>query len=128
MYGDISHTGDEFWRKMMRNSIYEWMKNLTLFYVLFQASMQLVPDKTYEKYIRFYMGLLMILLMLSPVFLLLGRNEEIWQDFGAFYEKEELKRMEKEAENLKEYYLLTEEKWNAMWEEQAEEGGEDFDE
>ena len=112
----------------MRNSIYEWMKNLTLFYVLFQASMQLVQDKTYEKYVRFYMGLLMILLMLSPVFLLLGRNEEIWQDFGAFYEMEELKRMEKEAENLKEYYLLTEEKWNAMWEEQAEEGGKDFDE
>ena len=41
---------------------------------------------------------------------------------------EELKRMEKEAENLKEYYLLTEKKWNAMWEEQAEEGEKDFDE
>ena len=76
MYGDISHTGDEFWRKMMRNSIYEWMKNLTLFYVLFQASMQLVPDKTYEKYVRFYMGLLMILLMLSPVFLLFGKMKK----------------------------------------------------
>ena len=112
----------------MRNSIYEWMKNLTLFYVLFQASMQLVPDKTYEKYVRFYVGLLMILLMISPVFLLFGKNEEIWQDFSAFYEMEELKRMEKETENLKEYYLLTEEKWNAMWTEQAEEEDKTFDE
>ena len=36
--------------------------------------------------------------------------------------------MEKETENLKEYYLLTEEKWNAMWTEQAEEEDKTFDE
>lgn len=95
----------------MKSEIYQWMKNLTLFYVLFQAALQLVPDKKYEKYVRFYMGLLLILLMLSPVFLLFGKNEELWADFGGFYQNEELKRLQQEAENLENYYLIEEGKW-----------------
>lgn len=104
----------------MRTEIYQWMKNLTLFYVLFQAALQLVPDKKYEKYVRFYMGLLLIMLMLSPVFILFGKSEELWADFGEFYQKEDLKRLQKEAENLENYYLMAEQAWETEMEEQLE--------
>lgn len=96
----------------MQEQIYQWMKNLVFFYVIFQAILQLLPEKKYEKYVRFYMGLLLILIMLSPVFMMLGKGEKLWEDFSAFYKKEELQRLSQEAENLKEYYLKMEsEEW-----------------
>ena len=112
MYCDLLDFDDEFWRRLMQEQIYQWMKNLVFFYVIFQAILQLLPDKKYEKYVRFYMGLLLILIMLSPIFLLVGKSEKVWEDFSTFYKKEELQRLSQEAENLKEYYLKMEsEEW-----------------
>lgn len=112
MYCDFFDLDDEFGRSVMQEQLYQWMKNLVFFYVIFQAILQLLPEKKYEKYVRFYMGLLLILLMISPVFLLVGKSEELWEDFGEFYKKEEWNRLWQEAENLQEYYLKMEsEKW-----------------
>lgn len=106
----------------MRKEIYQWMKNLTLFYVMFHAALQLVPDRKYEKYVRFYMGILLILLMLSPVFLLFGKGEMLWEEFGLIYQQEELSRLQKDAENLENYYLLREKEWTEEWSGEVDEG------
>lgn len=92
----------------MQEQIYQWMKNLVFFYVIFQAILQLLPDGNYEKYVRFYMGLLLILLMISPIFTLVGKGEQLRESFRELYQKEELYRLSKEAENLQEYYLKME--------------------
>lgn len=108
----------------MQEQIYQWMKNLVFFYVIFQAILQLLPEKEYEKYVRFYMGLLLILIMLSPIFLLVGKSEKVWEDFSVFYKKEELYRLSQEAENLKEYYLKMESEEWYEWGVEEEEGDE----
>lgn len=92
----------------MKEQLYTWMRNLVSFYVIFQAVLQLLPEAKYEKYIRFYMGLLLIVLMLSPVFMLFGKQEQLWEEFSEFYKKEELYRLEQEAKNLQDYYLKME--------------------
>ena len=37
-------------------------------YLLEQMVLNLLPGKVYERYVRFYLGLLMVLLLLQPVF------------------------------------------------------------
>lgn len=52
----------------MRTEIYQWIKNLAFFHVLTTAVLHILPDKRYEQHIRLFMGLLLILLICTPVF------------------------------------------------------------
>ena len=42
----------------MKEELYTWIKNLAVFYILFTAILHLVPNGKYERYVRFFMGLL----------------------------------------------------------------------
>ncbi|MCI6005871.1 MAG: stage III sporulation protein AF [Blautia sp.] len=85
----------------MKAELYQWMKNLAVFYILFTAFLHLVPDKKYERYVRLFMGFLLILMMCTPVFALLGKGKELVAKFDLHYdgetqfmEKEEIEKMQ----------------------------------
>lgn len=89
----------------MRTEIYQWMKSLAFFHVLTTAVLHILPDKRYEQYIRLFLGLLLILLICTPVFSLVGKSSELLEGFQKYYGEEEQKRMETEAEGLQETFL-----------------------
>ena len=72
----------------MKEELYQWIWNLAVFYILFTAILHLAPDGKYEKYVRFFMGLLLIFMMSTPVFALFGKGQELAGNFQMFYEKE----------------------------------------
>lgn len=41
---------------------------VAVFYLLEQLILQLLPGKLYERYVRFYLGLLLVLLLVQPFF------------------------------------------------------------
>ena len=47
----------------MKESFYQWVKTLAVFYILFSAVLHLIPDPKYERYIRSFMGLLLIFIL-----------------------------------------------------------------
>lgn len=57
--------------------IYEWMRNLAVFYIFLTLVTHLVPDGRYEEYIRFFMGLLLILILLSPLLELMNVKDSV---------------------------------------------------
>ena len=61
----------------MTEALYSWIKNLACYFILLTAVMNFLPDNSYKKYIRYYMGLLLILLILSPVFEITGMEEKM---------------------------------------------------
>lgn len=89
----------------MKEEIYQWMKNLAVFYILFTAVLHLVPNSKYEKYVRFFMGLLLIFMLCTPVFTLLGKGEELMESFQQNYEAETDIRKQEELKNLQAFYL-----------------------
>lgn len=89
----------------MRTEIYQWMKNLAFFHVLTTAILHILPDKRYEQYIRLFMGLLLILLICTPVFSIVGKSEELLESFRENYGREEHVRMETEAEGIRKSFL-----------------------
>ena len=49
--------------------IYEWMENIAFYLVILVAVMQMIPQNSYQKYIRFFAGMILIL-MLAPMSML----------------------------------------------------------
>ena len=56
----------------MKEEIYRWVKTIAFFYIVFSAVLHLVPDVKYERYIRSFMGILLIYILSTPVFNLFG--------------------------------------------------------
>lgn len=89
----------------MRQEIYQWMKDLAFFHVLTTAILHILPDKRYEQYVRLFMGLLLILLICTPVFAVVGKSQELLEGFRKNYSQEEQERMEAEAQGIRETFL-----------------------
>ncbi len=101
----------------MIEAIYTWMQNIVFFLVIVTAVLEVLPGTSYQKYIRFFTGLILMLLLLTP-FLSLTGSGEIFQELYHGYEQEQYKRELQEQEAyfqdldlldfLPEEYALTE--------------------
>lgn len=78
----------------MTEILYGWMKNLACYFILLSAVMHLLPDNSYKKYIQYYMGLLLILLLLSPLFQVLKLENRMGESVEYFMEEEDRSREE----------------------------------
>ena len=67
--------------------------------------LHLVPDVKYERYIRSFMGILLIYILSTPVFNLFGNGEKLLQEFRLNYQEELTALEEKNTENLQALYL-----------------------
>ncbi len=53
----------------------EWVRNLAFYFIFLSAVMNFLPNGEEKKYIRFFMGILLILLVMKPVMGLAGLDE-----------------------------------------------------
>lgn len=53
------------------------VRYVAVFYLLEQMVLNLLPGKIYEKYVRFYLGLLLVLLLLQPVLRMFRLTEQL---------------------------------------------------
>ena len=56
----------------MLNYIYDWMENIAFYLVILVAVMQMIPKNSYQKYIRFFAGMILILMLTGPIIKLFG--------------------------------------------------------
>ena len=57
--------------------ILELVRVVAVFYLLEQMVLNLLPSQIYEKYVRFYLGLLLVILLLQPVFRIFRLTEQM---------------------------------------------------
>ncbi|MCI8430654.1 MAG: hypothetical protein HFI16_10460 [Lachnospiraceae bacterium] len=57
--------------------ILNMVRYVAVFYLLEQMVLNLLPGKIYERYVRFYLGLLLVLLLLQPVFGIFRLTEQM---------------------------------------------------
>lgn len=55
--------------------IYEWMENIAFYLVIMVAVMHIIPQKSYQKYIRFFAGMILILMLAGPILRIFGMTE-----------------------------------------------------
>lgn len=89
----------------MKEGIYEWMKNLAVYYILLTAVVNFVPDGKYARYLRYFMGMVLITMLCTPVFSLLGRGEELEESLRRTILEEQVDQVQWDLENVQETYL-----------------------
>ena len=80
--------------------LYEWTQNLAFYIVLITAVLHAVPDSGYKKYIRFFTGMVLILMMVTPIFRIFGKDSQIMN----FYKSREYEKKLREIENASDYF------------------------
>ena len=74
----------------MFGSLYEWLQNISYYLILVTAVTYVLPSGSYRKYIRFFTGLVLILMLLIPVMNLfrikIPDGDEMFEDFLSRYE------------------------------------------
>ncbi len=72
----------------------EWTKNLAFYMIVVTIMIQMVPGEGYKKYIRFFVGLILILMLTQPVMEIFKLKD----DFSEFYNeaKKQQEKMVKE--------------------------------
>lgn len=70
----------------MTEAIYGWIRNLAYTLLFFTMVLQLVPEGGYRKYIRYFLGLILIVTVISPVFSLFSSGSSIETMLGQILE------------------------------------------
>lgn len=47
--------------------IYEWLRNVAVFFILMTAVLNVLPDEKYRKYVQFFLGLVMLIVLCRPI-------------------------------------------------------------
>lgn len=55
--------------------IYDWMENIAFYLVILVAVMQMIPQNSYQKYIRFFAGMILILMLTGPILRIFGMTD-----------------------------------------------------
>ena len=92
------------------DTVYNWVKNLAFFAILSTAVLQMIPDQGFQKYVRFFTGLLMVSMLILPIFKVTGK-ENIFTDIYKSREyREQLKENSKKSQELIEQITVLEQK------------------
>ena len=73
--------------------------NAAFYLVIFTAVLHVLPGEQYQKYVRFFTGLVIVVLLFSPLFKLLGMEHL----FQGFRENAEYRQLQKEMEQASDF-------------------------
>ena len=59
----------------MLTYIYDWIENIAFYLVILVAVMQMIPQNSYQKYIRFFAGMILIMMLAGPIVKLFGMTD-----------------------------------------------------
>lgn len=96
----------------MLDFLYKWIQNLVCYLIIFTAVMEIIPGESYKKYIRFFYGLVMILVLMTPVLKLAGMEQsfaDVYHSYEYEQEKREIEEQEKYFEEVEILDFLPEE-------------------
>ncbi len=97
----------------MFDKLYLWMQNIAFYMVMVTAVMHIIPNSDYKRYIHFFTGLILVVMLASPFLKFLGLGDS-WQNlYASKAYQEQVKKMEQAIQTLEEadtnYYDIWEE-------------------
>lgn len=80
--------------------LYQWIQNIAFYLILVTVFVQLIPDSGYKKYVRFFTGLLLIVLLTAPILKVFGMEGEFKRLYQSAEYSRQLEEMEEKAAYL----------------------------
>ncbi|MFI3207862.1 MAG: stage III sporulation protein AF [Eubacteriales bacterium] len=82
--------------------LYEWVRSLAYYMVLMTAVLQVIPNKAYQRYIQFYMGLIIVLMLCSPILKIMDLEDDFYSLYTSNTYRLEIEELEEKTEYLRE--------------------------
>lgn len=79
---------------------YDWIQKLAFFAVLSTVILQMVPDCGFQKYVRFFTGLIMAVVLISPVLELMDKKVDFEKVYQSGMQKTEGKELEEKQQKI----------------------------
>ena len=86
----------------MASFFYEWTKNLAFYMVLVTMVVQILPNNSYKKYVRFFVGLILIMMLAEPVFRILDMKDTFLDTYNSIEAEQKRKEIEDATRYLEE--------------------------
>lgn len=80
-------------------AILNWLREFLILYLILTIYMQLAAAEQYKKYLRFLSGMILLLVLITPVLRLTGSEWDITRAYDQFWEQ--MDDFSKEADDLK---------------------------
>lgn len=80
--------------------LYTWIQNIAYYLVIVTAALQLIPNKDYRKYVQFFTGLVLILLVLSPILKIFGEEDLLLDLYGQEAYESRLREFREQQEEI----------------------------
>lgn len=103
------------------DAIYQWMRNILIFIIAVTVLFQLIEKSSYYKYARFAAGMILILLIVKPLFLVSGKDQGFWyllESYDYLFAAEDNSEALTGAEDFRNSVIL--EEYNKALEEQID--------
>ena len=82
-----------------------WVRNLAFYFIFLSVLMNVIPQGEERKYIRFFMGLLLMVMLITSMLSILEKAKTLPESFSSLYQQEEKKRLTLDLENLQKSLL-----------------------
>nr|WP_307998406.1 stage III sporulation protein AF [uncultured Merdimonas sp.] len=93
----------------MLQYFYEWIGNIAFYMVMVTAVLHLLPNSDYQKYIRFFTGLVLVILLITPVLKIFGMDHQLTDLYDSREYQEQMQRIEESSAFLEEIRPIAEE-------------------
>ena len=84
----------------MLEYIYEWIGNIAFYMIMVTAVLHLLPNSDYQKYIRFFTGLVLVILLATPILKIFGMEKDLVNLYDSSAYQEQMKKIEESSEFL----------------------------
>lgn len=85
--------------------LYEWIQNIAFYMILVTALLEAFPVSSYKKYIRFFTGMILVLLLATPILKICGMEVRISEMFDSRIYDREMERIKEVTRYLEEVEL-----------------------
>ncbi|MBQ8559687.1 MAG: stage III sporulation protein AF [Tyzzerella sp.] len=92
----------------MLTYLYEWIENIAFYMVIITVAMQMIPNDSYKKYIRFFTGLILIIMLAGPIMKIFGVEQELQEFYKSAEYQQKVKEIERATKYLEEFSGETE--------------------
>ena len=81
----------------MFDGIYGWLRDVAVFFILMTAVLNILPEAKYRKYVQFFLGLVMVVVLCRPILALGNLESELEDMLGRLTLEEEIQGMQQEV-------------------------------
>lgn len=105
----------------MKEVLYSWIQDIAFYTLLMVLVLHVLPEREQRKYLQFFMGVILMILVLSPILQWCGLEQKLDETYAEQTYDQELREFRKRQKALEEdFQQIIEEKQKEAQEEQAE--------